>query len=92
MEHTKGPWKISSEPLEICDSNNVFVASVEGEIPTPQDAANARLIASAPDLLEELESMVEILSNPEQYMYEGSDTPQHRIDCALRIIAKAKAQ
>lgn len=53
-KHTKGPWKIwntgtpDNPSLAIVASNNHLIAQTIGE----NDEANARLIASAPELLE----------------------------------------
>jgi hypothetical protein len=87
MSYTKGPW-IASEnvyadagmagAVEVCFVNKEFVAH----------KANAKLIAAAPELLEALENLVELL---ETY---GMDTGNHfgpGIRQAHKAIAKAKS-
>ncbi len=57
-EHTQGPWEYEfvghdTQEFWIMDSDGFLVADAQTE-------ANARLIASAPDLLEALENIVEV--------------------------------
>ena len=93
MTHTKGPWRISDkifdEAYKIIECNEAFIArTLAGN-----DAANARLIAAAPELLEALQYIAT----------EGSDCPPNVepaefyrsqllacIGHAARAIAKAK--
>ena len=66
-KHTPGPWRIDSKD----DSHvvaghgpatmSVAVASFSGVSPDDEDKANARLIAAAPDLLEALEELENVL-------------------------------
>lgn len=65
MDHAPGPWFVRD--LEVVTANNVFVASVEGELRTPEDEANARLISASPDLLQACRCALADL--------EGSDYP-----------------
>ena len=55
--HTPGPWVINEYPGSIparTISGQEFdeIASIRGRFDWPEQAANARLIAAAPDLLE----------------------------------------
>jgi hypothetical protein len=63
--HTPGPWSPVAnfhQTGRICDDEGNVVA----EIPYHQDkwsAQNARLIAAAPEMLEALEMMIEVVEN-----------------------------
>lgn len=67
MSHTPGPWRVldlrpSDECISIsCNSGIVCrVSNLVSKNPlTDEDAANARLIAAAPELLRELKNLVE---------------------------------
>lgn len=52
--HTPGPWKVANDGQIQCPDLNQYgnwiVAAIQREM-TPEDQANARLIAAAPDLL-----------------------------------------
>lgn len=60
MSHTPGPWTVSTSPdyfpsgATVVRANGGVVVAVLTK--TPHIHANARLIASAPDLLEKLEA------------------------------------
>lgn len=66
MKHTSGPWKYSKENgvLEIWNQNT-FVARINDrhKYHSVDDEANACLIASAPELLEALDGVIQILRN-----------------------------
>jgi hypothetical protein len=54
MKHTPGPWHVEPDEyqwLVISDCNYRYVALVGDKDRFADDAANARLIAAAPDLL-----------------------------------------
>jgi hypothetical protein len=59
-QHTPGPWKVREDYAGSMSvvSHDHFLARV-GPPNTEQSAANARLIAAAPDLLEALREFVE---------------------------------
>ena len=82
---TKGPWHVHETTGEIADGTNVFVASVEGELVTPEEKPNARLIAAAPELYDELFRALAVITNPQAFDVEGV-----RADI-LRVLTKAKA-
>jgi len=98
--HTPGPWKVEPFVQSINsypnwhsftvrhDRTNVHIATV-GDVDRyyeKNNEANARLIASAPDLLAALESLVEMDDDPIRYMACCS----YRIDAARAAIEKAK--
>ena len=98
-EHTKGPWTwnggylVSYIPDKFsasgCQDFEIIVddGSAHGEydVVLNPDSANARLIASAPELLEALENLLAV--------HEGEGgTKYHAGDIARAAIAKAKGQ
>ena len=59
-QHTKGPWKIDEAedlPLAIIEDTPDGMGVCEIGAFTPQNIANAHLIAAAPELLEQLEAL-----------------------------------
>ena len=78
-EHTKGPWsirklfsgsKITSGNVEICwvdDALNDLTGETRKASKKEMDA-NARLIAAAPEMLEALESLIELCEEPPEAM------------------------
>jgi hypothetical protein len=63
VKHTKGPWKIQwarngTYPLGI-HNGEVNIITAIGRPANPEAAANARLIAAAPELLECLRQLVD---------------------------------
>lgn len=56
MKHTPGPWSIEPLTTAIIDSERIQVATVSnyGGAITKEAQANAKLISSAPELLEAL--------------------------------------
>lgn len=97
-EHTKGPWKVSVSTTPGCGfsvrSKSHRIAMVEGRDPahnmTQGDevvAANARVIAAAPDLLEACELVAKHLGIRDDF------APLGTLDFAtklMRAIAKAR--
>lgn len=78
--HTPGPWRIGDAGATIFGPPNgnpspVTICAMAG--PRGDSRANARLIASAPDLLAALKAIVAALEQPVQYsslrMAESSD-------------------
>jgi hypothetical protein len=79
--HTPGPWKLSEKnPDAVISSVGNYVADCGASmiIPPAEQAANARLIAAAPDLLSALDHLQ---SSP-------NDPRNHRR--ALNALAKAR--
>ena len=65
-QHTPGPWEADDE--DIFGQDNKLVARIAYEcnahsLLTPEDHANARLIAAAPQLLEALERLTRRLDS-----------------------------
>ena len=62
--HTPGPWK-TRDPSSVYDALGRYIHQGSGtmpehhSLPREEAAANARLIAAAPDLLEALKGMLE---------------------------------
>lgn len=98
-KHTPGPWQnIASMPSEGFDcwwlsANGMAIATISGYQGDPECAANARLIAAAPDLLEASPRAVEMLriaadvirhqAPRAHYKYDGADCDGYCIadDC-----------
>jgi hypothetical protein len=62
-QHTKGPWRIETRhgPLDVFGADRQFVCEVGFQLDNGDDereAADARLIAAAPDMLDALKSLV----------------------------------
>jgi hypothetical protein len=53
MSHTPGPWRFDKDNLNVY--SNGLVAQTFGHLHNGEKAANAHLIAAAPELLEALE-------------------------------------
>lgn len=101
MTHTPGPWRVweaGKESWEICEPSNpnrqshfanVRVGNMWGE----EGKANARLIASAPELLEALKDLV---SAEEQYVEDAKaqldDPISDAVESARAAIAKAEGR
>jgi hypothetical protein len=79
MEHTAKPWRneagyvvdqnnmIVSTSWSMIDENGNLVKDIDGNVPNQigavQADVNRQLMASAPDLLDELESIINFLEN-----------------------------
>ena len=63
--HTKGPWKVSNlerpHHVLVCNEKWYTVARVFSANKSGDPEANARLIAAAPELLEALQAIVQVL-------------------------------
>lgn len=61
-EHTKGPWKVDTKgrfwSIESTQCEICAMPDMDGREATPNEQANARLIAAAPELLAALEHIV----------------------------------
>jgi hypothetical protein len=88
MSHTPGPWKIGTPPPNgeqtIGNSQGLMVAVATTGFNVPT-LANARLIAAAPELLEALESMVEMVEM-------NGFGKAYAMDIARAAIEKARSQ
>jgi hypothetical protein len=97
MKHTKGPWNYAQLPhieiphLQVCDDNGECIAEVYQQHSDFPTEANARLIASAPDLLEALEGCLLTLKIQEKYaLPEDKKKYSESINKAQQAINKAK--
>lgn len=89
---TPGPWKKDPKWGDLRGANNMAVAThglglgtVCGGNPSEEEIANARLVATAPELLEALQSLVANLD-------EGDFISTTRIGVAKTAIARALGQ
>lgn len=103
-EHTPGPWmydgyKANDGNRYIFDAQGIAcIAVVPGGIynETPEDAeetadANARLIATAPELLAELEKLEWVICASDLSIFECPSclgVTKHRNDCTLNAVIK----
>lgn len=84
---TPGPWRFNGSEIEseLCD----YIADVYGtNADTDEEKANAKLIATSPDLLAALQSLVEIYDNDGSRLYT-TETKQRALDKAKVAINKA---
>lgn len=103
MNHTPAPWLVAGRTVYALEDagyrlgkpvyRNRFSAGVQNGTPTPEDelAANACLMAAAPDLLKELENLVRLLEPIER------DRPLNvpglaTLNGARRALAKARGE
>lgn len=86
-QHTPGPWAFIPETFAIESAEGWPIAGTLHDI-TPQREANARLIASAPELLAALQSLTTWVEEP-ALDEAGEDGKQNRLGIAKAAIAKA---
>lgn len=87
-QHTPGPWELVKQEDDFEIKHKVyFIGSVYDFNQFPENEANARLIAAAPDLLEALEYMIE-----EATSGQFSNPSEEEIQKARAAIAKAKGE
>ena len=78
MTHTPGPWEIGgASTIRTPCPNAIYIASVNAH----NRAANARLIAAAPDLLAALKGMLDQPDTPDAY-----DAMMQRAEAAIRAV------
>lgn len=95
-EHTPGPWKVRFETMVYGpDGWAVANANMTGQ-PHPENAANARLIASAPDLVIALEDadahLWHVFSCPAWTDPDIDEKPEGECECVLGRIADLLAR
>jgi len=80
--HTTGPWRTTGLNVRAGDALICYATNHWADYKTPESErqANARLIASAPDLLSALQRLTHPMADDED------------LDYAREIIAKAKGQ
>ena len=86
MNHTPGPWQIDDQAIKAIDHGRRYtVATVRQDNFTPQAcAANARVIAAAPALLDACLRALMLLSDPEADENEADRVTLVLVD-ALRL-------
>lgn len=87
MKHTPGPWAIEGDPTKTCsqiveqDGDEIAVMSVGRGMEI--DAANAYLIAAAPDLYAELENIAlatpNLWENPSHFRAWAQNRARHAL-------------
>lgn len=86
MTHAQGPWKIhpdGSDLMIVASGHHVATVPIGGSIDEPEDRANARLIAAAPELY----AALKIALDAGNIEYEGKDWRK----MARAAIAKVEA-
>jgi len=92
MSYTPGPWKIGSRHPGRVIADGAFVACCtshpdDDDQPNEVEAANARLIAAAPELVVALEDLEPLLDS----CWDLVDPPdKERITQARAVLAKVK--
>lgn len=81
-QHTPGPWTVDNQYIHGPDGIRFLAVAGDGA-----GQANARLIASAPELLEALEA---VLPDLEHYVATHGPGPDKRLAIARAAIAKAR--
>lgn len=83
--HTPGPWKVEGGYC-VTDNNgiNILGETLSDAIGLEEHQANARLIASAPDLLEAVRALLEMITD--------NRTHGKEIDQAVSAILKAEGK
>ena len=71
-KHTKGPWRVTGPNIRAGDALVAVVQNHWANKKTPEEekAANAVLIAAAPELLEMLEKLLPCISNNPEFWWE----------------------
>lgn len=91
MKHTPGPWKAVFRPVADkwdirAHDGQLFLFESYGFESSSEEKANAKLIASTPDLLEALQSLLKIA---DQYNMETSEDWAPYMEQAETAINKA---
>lgn len=95
-QHTPGPWFVDEDELNVCapDPEEPDVPWVVAGVrvgcgyPESQDGANARLIAAAPELLEALETVLQVKRTDDRSIVFAP----HAVAKARAAIAKARGE
>lgn len=97
-EHTPGPWAVDPDDRPGMEWNNHIVQQASphiaicfmthsGKRDNSEAEANARLIASAPELLAALDLLVKDVAD-----YEAWQRPCHALDVAIAALKKARGE
>ncbi len=97
VKHTPGPWETIN--LDVYSSAWTGVKVADCYIPRPAGVydggeceANARLIAAAPDLLNELKKVVNVVDNSDHWWLGSGDRGGVDLESILSVIAKAEGE
>lgn len=93
--HTPGPWKVTvkGENFFGIDSNDGNICILAAEDKKRIDKlANARLIATAPAILEALSLMVQYHCDHPQILDENANFGHEALNKAVRALAKARGE
>jgi len=89
MKHTEGPWEVAFDPwkhiLVGCKERGISVIPNEGGLDEPIRVVIARLIGSAPEMLEALETVGEMVE------MDGF-VRDYAVEIALEAIEKARGE
>ena len=104
-KHTPGPWEVVNNPPNEDGStatsiygSDQYVADVycgyagSKNMPNAEAAANARLIAAAPELLEALDGMIQVYGGDRDWNGPKHSTELELIAMARAAIAKATGE
>lgn len=95
-KHTPGPWTIDEPGSRLITFHGIPVAKALDNCDTKEEIqANARLIAAAPDMLEELKDAVDYLSRRREELAQAGVDYKHlttRIARYNAAIAKAEGK
>lgn len=85
--HTPGPWRVvpfrEGDSPGICSADGVHVCNVDGYGTLGEtDSINARLIASAPDLLAACREALALLEDPDSDQF-GADAVEARLRAVI---------
>ena len=82
-KHTPGPWRVDGRYVMALKEKQICEAPAYGVVHGKVDAANANLIAAAPELLNALKALLIRVADDEDY------GPDHAVTVARASIAKA---
>ena len=90
---TKGPWRVSTtDDTVVVDASGAEVAAIDGDYNQPDTwpvlEANARLIASAPDLHKELRDLI----GHAQWVADHFDVHYAHLNDALAALRRAEGR
>ena len=80
-DHTPGPWKCDLVSLKIwANDGNTEISRTSSDVSISEEEANARVISSAPDMLDALQAIVDAFGDQDSLL----------IDQCKAALAKAK--